>query len=72
MEFSYRGYTVTARSEQQPDKRWLPVADLEIYHDGQVTTRPPLRAKPEETHATQLEADEDARRMAEAWIDSHG
>jgi virulence-associated protein VagC len=72
VEFSYKGYTVVARSEQQPDSRWLPVAELEIYHQGSTTTKPPLRAQADETRLTQSEADEDARRMAEAWIDLHG
>lgn len=72
MEFSYKGYNVTVRSEQQPDGRWLPVADLEIYYGGRTTTKPPLRGQPHEARTGQAEADEAARRMAESWIDSDG
>ena len=72
MDVSYEGYTITPNSHMQPDGRWLPVAELEIFHGGGVTTKPPLRAKPREARASKAEADRTAVEMAKEWIDTNG
>src|SRR5260370_41998740 len=68
MDIPYKGYTIIANSERQPDGRWLPVADLEANSRGVVTTKPPLRAAPREIRATRADADVVAVKMAKAWV----
>jgi hypothetical protein len=71
METTYTGYTIHPNSERQLDGRWLPVAELEIFHGG-ATTKPPLRAKSHEARMTEVNADAAAVQMAAAWIDANG
>jgi len=71
MESAYKGYTITPRSERQPDGRWLPVAELETVQRGIVTTSPPVRGTSRETRAARAEADAAAVRLAKAWIDAN-
>lgn len=71
MEIPYKGYTITPKSERQPDGRWLPVAELEIVRRGIVTTSPPLRATSREMRAARADADTAAVRMAKTWIDTN-
>jgi len=71
MDVPYKGYTIIANSERQPDGRWLPVADLEVSERGVVTAKPPLRATALETRATRADADGAAVKMAKAWIDAN-
>lgn len=70
MDVPYKGYTIIANSERQPDGRWLPVAELEVTERGVVTAKPPLRATALETRATRGDADVAAVKMAKAWIDA--
>jgi len=70
METTYKAYTIHPNSERQPDGRWLPVAELEIFHGGSVTTKPPLRAKSHGARMTRAEADVAAVQMARTWIDA--
>ncbi|HSB40588.1 MAG TPA: hypothetical protein VLK28_02060 [Methylomirabilota bacterium] len=71
MDVPYKGYTIIANSERQPDGRWLPVAELEVTERGVVTAKPPLRATALETRATRGDADVAAVKMAKAWIDAN-
>ena len=71
MEIPYKGYTITPKSERQPDGRWLPVADVEIVRRGIVTTSPPVRGTSREMRAARADADAAAVRMAKAWIDTN-
>ena len=71
MDVPYKGYTITPKSERQPDGRWLPVAELETSYRGVVTPQPPLRATPRETRAVRSDADTAAIKMAKAWIDAN-
>lgn len=70
MDIPYKGYTIIANSERQPDGRWLPVADLEANSRGVVTPKPPLRATPREIRATRADADAVAVKMAKAWVEA--
>ena len=71
MEITYKGYTIHPNSERQLDGRWLPVAELEIFQGGSVTTKPPLRGKSHEARMTSAEADAAALQMAKTWIDAN-
>jgi hypothetical protein len=71
MEIPYKGYTITPKSERQPDGRWLPVAEVEIVRRGIVTTSPPVRGTSREMRAARADADAAAVRMAKAWIDTN-
>lgn len=71
MDIPYKGYTITPNSARQPDGRWLPVAELETSHRGEVTTQPPFRATSREMRANRADADAAAVQMAKAWIDAN-
>ena len=70
MDIPYKGYTIIANSERQPDGRWLPVANLEANSRGVVTPKPPVRATPREIRATRADADAVAVKMAKAWVEA--
>ena len=72
MDEEYKGYTITPNSRELPNGLWLPVAELEIYYQGRVTTKPELKAPASEAKKSRQDADAYALAMARKWIDEHG
>lgn len=72
MTIQYKGYIIRPNSHELPDGKWLPVAELEMYHGGSTHVKPPVRAKPHEARMTKVQADQAAIEMAKQWIDAKG
>jgi hypothetical protein len=72
MDEEYKGYTITPNSRELPNGLWLPVAELEIHHQGQVTTKPPVVAPESAAQKNRREADDYAVKMGRKWINERG